>query len=115
MTNDIDYKAIGKRIRQRRKECNLTQAQLANICNVNDSHISNIENNSTKLSFPLLIQIANALNTTVNHLLVDVIDNNHSIVMEDVADFFKDCSKTEIYFYLDILKQIKKFYGNNHK
>lgn len=115
MTNNLDYKAIGARIKKARIKAGLSQEALANQCGVTVQHISNIENHNTPFSLPLLISIANTLNTTADHLLLDVIENNHPIIMEEVSEFFKECSKTEIYHYLDILEKIKEFYKSNHK
>ncbi len=35
---DIDYKAIGQRIRKRRKELNLTQQKLAELSDLSDTN-----------------------------------------------------------------------------
>ena len=76
MTIDLDYNAIGYRIKITRLKYKLTQEKLSEICDITPQHLSNIENGNTKVSLPTLIKIANALNVTVDYLLVDVIDNN---------------------------------------
>ena len=58
---DINYIAIGKRIRQFRKERGWRQATLAEKSGVEPSNISHIERAATKVSLPTLINIANAL------------------------------------------------------
>lgn len=58
---NINYKAIGMRIRNRRKVLGLTQQRLAEIADLSDTNISHIERGATKLSLPSLISIANAL------------------------------------------------------
>lgn len=108
MTIDLDYNAIGYRIKITRLKYKLTQEKLSEICDITPQHLSNIENGNTKVSLPTLIKIANALNVTVDYLLVDVIDNNKGIVMEEVADFFNDCETEEISSYLEILKKFKE-------
>ena len=40
---NIDYKAIGQRIRAKRKAKNMTQEKLAEAANLAPNHISNIE------------------------------------------------------------------------
>lgn len=55
---DIDYKAIGMRIRAKRKQKKMTQESLAEAANLAPIHISNIETGSTKLSLPAILQIA---------------------------------------------------------
>lgn len=68
---DLDYKAIGIRIRRYRKEFGLTQQALAEMSNQEPSNISHIERGATKLSLPTIVSISNALGTTVDDLLCD--------------------------------------------
>lgn len=68
---EVDYYALGKRIRQKRIKENLTQEKLAEIINKSPKHVCGIENATTKVSLPTLIDIANALQTTVDYMLVD--------------------------------------------
>ncbi len=58
---DINYVDIGKRIRQERCNRNFTQEKLAEKIGISVTHMSNIENANTKLSLPVLIDIANVL------------------------------------------------------
>ncbi|MGN0291336.1 MAG: helix-turn-helix domain-containing protein [Lachnospiraceae bacterium] len=67
--NDIDFKAIGSKLREIRTSKGLTQEYVATIANVNVSHISNIENNRVKISLQTLVFICNALNVTVDFVL----------------------------------------------
>lgn len=67
----IDYEKMGNRIRALRMQRNLTQESLAYMVDVNVSHISNIENAHTKVSLIVLVEIANALDSTVDYLLSD--------------------------------------------
>lgn len=58
---ELDYKAIGKRIKIARIQAELSQEALAEKADLSPTHMSNIENANTKLSLPMLISIANAL------------------------------------------------------
>lgn len=58
-----------------RQSQGLTQDTLAEIVSCNTSHISNIENNHTKVSLNVLLAIANALNTSIDYLLSDQYTN----------------------------------------
>ncbi len=71
MTDHVDYKMLGENIRKLRLDCHLTQEELAEAVSCNTSHISNIENNYTKVSLPMLVSIANALDSSVDYLLKD--------------------------------------------
>jgi DNA-binding XRE family transcriptional regulator len=59
------------RIAERRKELQLTQKQLAEILKLTRSHLNKIENEKKKVNVKLAIRIAQALNTTVEHLFSD--------------------------------------------
>lgn len=65
----INFEKIGEKLREIRTEKGLTQEYVANLANVNTSHISNIENNRAKISLSTLILVCNALNTTVDYVL----------------------------------------------
>lgn len=63
MKQEINYQKLGLKIKELRINRGLTQDNLADIVGVNTSHISNIENNHTKVSLNVLLAITNALNT----------------------------------------------------
>ena len=58
MRNEVDYKALGLRIKEVRQRKGMTQDFLAEAVGCNTSHISNIENNYTKPSLNVLLAIA---------------------------------------------------------
>ena len=66
---ELNFERIGKKIREIRLAKGLTQEYIANIADVNTSHISNIENNRVKISLPTLVHICNALDVTVDYVL----------------------------------------------
>ena len=68
---ELDFAKIGKKIKEFRISRHLTQEYVANATDVNTSHISNIENNRVKVSLSTLVQICNALDTTVDYILAD--------------------------------------------
>ena len=67
----IDYKALGAKIKEYRKKENITQEQLAEMADISLSHMSNIETASASVSLPALKLIANALDVTLDELLIE--------------------------------------------
>ena len=59
------------RIAERRKELQLTQKQLAEMLNLSREYVNKIENEKRDISVMLAIRIAQALETTVEHLFSD--------------------------------------------
>ena len=68
---NLDFCKIGKKIRDIRIEKRLTQEYIADMADVNTSHISNIENNRVKISLSTLVHVCNALGTTVDYILAE--------------------------------------------
>ena len=67
----MDYAAIGKRIRAQRKRLNLSQEELAEMVNISTVHMSHIETGYTKLSLPVLVDLACALGVRTDYLIFD--------------------------------------------
>jgi len=56
------YMAIGKRIRQLREECGISQKELADRCNFEASNMNRIEAGRTNLTLSSIHKISQALN-----------------------------------------------------
>ena len=107
MTAEIDYGKLGARIKQISLDRRLTQEALAEMVNCNVTHISNIENNHTKVSLNVLLAITNALNTSIDFLLSDQYDNSalalDNAILRAVSDL-DDNKKEKILQIIEILK-----------
>ena len=100
----FSFSEIAKKLKDTRISKNLTQEYVANIANVNVSHISNIENNRVKVSLSTLVQICNALDITVDYILADEYNNSALAIDQEILHELHSCSyKTK----LQILKIIK--------
>lgn len=69
MILDFDYITMGQRIKQRRKELNMTQADFAEKLGISQNHISAIECGSQHLSFELFVSICNTLSINPDYLI----------------------------------------------
>ena len=92
---DLDYSLIGKRIRKRRKALKLTQAQLAELAELSSTNISHIERGTTKLGLPTIVALANAMDTTVDRFLMDVVNRSEAEFRREFAELLNDCSAEE--------------------
>lgn len=68
---DIDYQALGEKIRIERQKQNYTQDKLAELCDISTSFLGHIERGSRKMSIDTLVTISNVLNTSLDYLLGD--------------------------------------------
>lgn len=98
---EIDFKRISGKIKEIRISKGITQEYVANAADVNTSHISNIENNRVKVSLSTLVQICNALDTTVDYILADEYNHPASVIEQEILHEVHSCS-------LETQKQILK-------
>ncbi len=66
----LDYHMIGRRIARRRKKLRLTQAKVAELCDITNQYLSNIERATSVPSLETIMRLAAALDTTPDEFLV---------------------------------------------
>jgi len=67
----LDYKLLGKRIKQARKMKTLSQNALAEKTGLTPNFIAKIEGNNTSVSLKTLVNIANALEISLDYLMLN--------------------------------------------
>lgn len=67
---NADYSKIGKSIKRRREKLKLTQAILAERCEITEQYVSNIERAISIPSTEVIMKLAAALDTTPDEFLV---------------------------------------------
>lgn len=105
---ELDYQAIGVRIRRLRKERGLTQQTLAEMSGQEPSNISHIERGATKLSLPTLVSVANALEVTVDQILCDSLPASRSVFETEAAHILSDCSHLELKIITETIRTLKE-------
>ena len=105
----LDYKKLGKRIKEQRLKQHLTQEKLGEIVGVATSNISHIERATTQVSLSSLVKIANALDTTLDQLVCDSLNSVADIYIEqDITNLLEGCSLAERQIIKDIIVATKK-------
>ncbi len=101
---ELDFALIGQRIKALRLNKQLTQENLADLTDVNVSHISNIETNKVKVSLTLLVNICNALDTTVDYILGNEYQHSTSITETELSNITKEMKQEKQELLLRIAK-----------
>ena len=83
---ELDFKRIGERIRARRQSMGITQEQVANLLDVNPSHVSNIECGRSNPSLTALVNIANILDCGADLFLADEYTSPGTALAPDVNE-----------------------------
>lgn len=104
---ELDYKAIGKRIKIARIKADLTQERLAEMVEISPTHMSNIETGTTRVSLSAIVGLANALSVTVDDLLCDSVIKAKVQFEKDIADILSDCDEYEVRMIKDMAQALK--------
>lgn len=105
---ELDYIAIGMRIRRFRTARGLTQQKLAELSEQDPSNISHIERGATKLSLQTLVNIANALEVTADDLLCDSLVSAKESFHRVAADILSDCTHQESIIITETMRSLKE-------
>lgn len=105
MIKEINYKEIGKRIKEGRKKVGMTQEKLAEKIDVSPSYISEIERGSSICSLQVLVDIAHILNLNLEFLVNDISENN---IDSSFAEILNEIPKNYQKLYVTICKNISK-------
>ena len=83
---ELDYKAIGKRVKIARIRADLTQEAL---------------------SLPMAVSLANALDVSVDEFLCDSVIRSKDVFSHEVQELLDDCDDYEIRILTDLLRAAK--------
>jgi transcriptional regulator with XRE-family HTH domain len=92
----IDYKKLGSKIRIVREKKKLTQEQLAEMVELSNNYISNIELNRSIPSLETLVKICNALEITPDYILIDSIYTSKEYIKDEIAQKLNMCNEKSI-------------------
>lgn len=110
---EIDYNAVGERIKNSRISKNITQDKLAELIEVNQTHLSNIERGKTKMSTDALVNISRSLNTSIDYLLFGDVtldyDQYTNMALLEIKEILKDRNKNEINAFISFSKEFSEF------
>lgn len=103
--NNIDYAAMGGRIRNARLTAGLSQSELAEKCNLSVSFLGHIERGSRKMSLETLVSVCDALNLSADYLLQDELPGSDAVITNIIASVKKQGSY-QYDRYLTIIKAL---------
>lgn len=105
----VDYMKLGARVRVRRENLRMSQAELASAAGISIQHVSNIENAKTKVSLEKIVDIANVLGCSVDELLCDSMVQSKAIYINEVAGLIETFSDVEMRALPEFLRSYKHF------
>ena len=81
---------------------------LAYTVGISNPHMSNIDRGKTKVSLASLIDIANALDMTLDALICDNLVKGKVVFDEEISQELKECNEEDIRIVYDMVKALVK-------
>ena len=109
----MDYKRLGKRIREERRRLNLTQAELAEAIDISDTYMGAIERGERSLTLDTLVRLVNRLGVTVDYMLSDSVSDTDSNLIEQFKQII-DCQPLKRkQMAINVLRTIFSYFEEN--
>ncbi len=105
-----DFSAMGTRIKMRRKELKMSQAELAEKVNVSNNHISSIETGKQLPSLTTFVEICEHLETTPDFLLLGSLHTHN--VPRNIYESLSLCNEKDLPIIKDI---VENFVSNKQR
>ena len=109
----MNYYEIGQRIRKKRKAQGLSQEDLAEKIGISTTHMSHIETGNTKLSLPVFVSVADALNCRTDELLHESDSAGKSASAESILQVMERCTLQQLRVIEDIIVAAKTSFDKN--
>jgi len=107
----MDYELLGRRIRDERLLLRLTIEQLAEKVDKSTNYIGQIERNDGKPSLETVVDIANALGTTVDALLKDSLEaEKRDCLAQEISALLSSLDDRGKRFILDVVKRYSYYH-----
>ena len=111
----VDYKRLGKRIREERKRLNLTQAALAEAIDISNTYIGAIERGERSLTLDTLVRLVGRFGVTVDYMLADSVSDCDLNILEQFKQITDRQPLERKQLAIKVLRTIFSHYENEDK
>lgn len=107
----MDYRMLGKRIREERLRLNLTQEQLSEDIEISTAYLGQIERGERSLTLDKLVKLANRLGVTVDYLLLDSVSISPDNQTDRILQLLQDKTTEEKEMAFQVLNTIFRYHN----
>lgn len=111
----MDYQLLGKNVRKYRVRLGINQEELAEEVGCSNSHIGQIENNRGIPSLEMIVNIANALHTTVDQLVLDSLECPEIVYLRDMEKRIQELPMSVRMLACEMLQDMLTIIEKAHK
>lgn len=108
---DDALQGLGKRIREARSACGMTQSELADRCNVSQTFLSRVENGKQAMNVRLLLSISDTLGVSADWLLRNDTPPAIAITNDEISRALEGCTAKEREAILRIVQTMKESFN----
>ena len=109
----VDYALIGSRIKEKRKNCGITQEEMAEKISVSVGYISQIERGITKINLEILAKISSVTNCEMAELISGSSNKSSIYTQEEFVECLKKLDGKERAVLLNQLRSYIEFRENS--
>ena len=109
----INFKIIGKRIKEVRKAQGISQEKLAELADLSTQYMGQIETAARKASLTSLVKISNALNVSLDELLYGNRPDRPGEMQSELDSILSDCDIYEKRVLYELVVQCRKILKEN--
>ena len=124
---EIDNIAIGLRIRKERKKFRLTREEFAEIIDLSEYYIGQLERGERQMSLPVMVRISNCLHVSIDYLVFGktrqvshiyekpgIYDHNNSSVYKEIKSLLEKCSPKSLKLIAKVIATILPYIGRSN-
>lgn len=100
----VDYTAIGKRIKTKRKSCGKTQEQIAEQLDVTVGYVSQVERGVTKINLDLLSRISTILDSDIAYFITGVSADRSTYLLDELTEKFAQLTREQKQFVMSLIE-----------
>lgn len=105
MQKEIDYIALGSRVKETRERIGITQEQLGGSCDISTAHIGHIERGTRIPSLEVLFKISKALHVSLDYLIFDSVEADENI-FTNITTMIRNKDKRKVNNFLVTVKAL---------
>lgn len=106
-TDIIDYKLLGKRIKEKRVQKGKTQEQVGEMLEISNEYVSKLETGSVRISLRRLAEISLLLDVPIDFFITGIIKEAPEYKENELIKTLEDLSSKEKDVIYNVIKQIK--------
>ncbi len=102
----LDYRIIGKRIKEERMNKHLTQEEMSDLIDTSVAFYSRLETGKTPINLKRMVQIAEILDKPVGYFITGITENTENYLSQDFKNILEKCTPQKQRFIYEVAELV---------